>query len=186
MARMSTELPRSVEHLAAATEAGKSFEYLMFFGADPGPELTRACLSNWWEQSFELDGLEWPTVEHAMMYAKAKLFGDGLRMEQIRTAKTPKAAKALGRKVAPYGELAWGAHRYGAVTRACAAKFGQNADLRAFLQATEGKVLVEASPWDRIWGIGLRATDAAANDPRQWKGANLLGFVLMDVRDRLK
>ena len=178
-------LPRSVEHLARAVEDGASFDYLMFFGATPGPQLTRACLSNWWEQSFELDGMEWPTVEHYMMYAKAKLFGDEERMAQVRNAKTPKAAKALGRKVTPYGDVAWGSRRYGAVMRACEAKFSQNAELRDFLKATEGKVLVEASPWDRVWGIGLRDTSPEASDPRQWKGANLLGFVLMDVRDAL-
>lgn len=175
-------LPRSVEHLASAVQAGRTFEYLMFFGAEPGPRLTRACLSNWWEQTFELEGMEWPTVEHYMMYAKARLFGDETRMAQIREAKSPKAAKALGRKVTPYGELSWGAHRYGAVRRACEAKFLQNEELREFLKATEGKVLVEASPWDRVWGIGLRASNPASNDPRTWKGANLLGFVLMDVR----
>lgn len=178
-------LPRSVEHLVASVERGESYEYLMFFGSTPAEPLTRACLSNWWAQSFELDQLSWPTVEHYMMYAKARLFGDEVRMEQIRNAKTPKAAKALGRKVTPYGDLSWGAHRYGAVLRACEAKFSQNEDLCAFLKATDGKVLVEASPWDRIWGIGLRATNPEANDPRTWKGANLLGFVLMEVRQRV-
>lgn len=103
-------------------------------------------------------------------------------MAQVREAQTPKAAKALGRKVTPYGDVAWGSRRLGAVAAACRAKFEQNQELGAFLRATEGKVLVEASPWDRVWGIGLRATDETAGDPRQWKGANLLGFVLMDVR----
>ena len=65
------------------------------------------------------------------------------------------------------------------------AKFAQNPELGAFLRATAGWVLVEASPVDFIWGIGLAKDHADAHNPAQWRGLNLLGFALMDVRDAM-
>jgi len=66
------------------------------------------------------------------------------------------------------------------------AKFSQHADLKEFLLNTGDRVIVEASPYDRIWGIGMATTDANAENPARWKGLNLLGFALMEVRERLK
>ncbi len=81
--------------------------------------------------------------------------------------------------------MSWAAHRYGAVVQANHAKFEQHPDLRAFLSGTGDAVLVEASPMDKVWGIGLAEDHADAQDPSRWQGANLLGFALMDVRDAL-
>ena len=180
-------LPRSVEHLAADHAAGRPHPLLLFWGhrASPDGGIAKSCLSNWWPAPFRLDGHDWPTVEHYMMHAKATLFGDAERAAAIRAAPSPKAAKALGRKVRPYGDLSWAAHRYDAVRRACVAKFDQDRELRAFLLGTAPKILVEASPHDRVWGIGLRESAPEAHDPTRWRGANLLGFALVDAREEL-
>jgi ribA/ribD-fused uncharacterized protein len=123
------------------------------------------------------------TAEHYMMAEKAKLFGDADAYLQILAAPGPKAAKALGRKVRGFSEEVWREHRFEIVTRANRAKFGQHEDLRKFLVQTGSRVLVEASPYDQVWGIGLAREDARAKNPNQWRGLNLLGFALMKVRD---
>ncbi len=178
---------RSVEGLAARSEAGDLFSYVFFWGHKKNAEglVTKSCLSNWWPAQFELEGERWSTTEQYMMFAKARLFGDEARMAAIRGATDPKDVKSLGRAVRPYGDLSWAAHRYGAVVRANHAKFEQHPDLRAFLHGTGDAVLVEASPMDKVWGIGLAEGHADAKDPSRWQGANLLGFALMDVRDAL-
>ncbi len=175
-----------MEGLAARSAEGETFSYLFFWGhrAREGV-VTKSCLSNWWPAAFELDGERWPTTEHYMMYAKARLFGDEERMAAIREATDPKQVKSLGRAIRPYGDMSWAAHRYGAVVQANHAKFEQHPDLRAFLSGTGDAVLVEASPMDKVWGIGLAEDHADAQDPSRWQGANLLGFALMDVRDAL-
>lgn len=76
--------------------------------------------------------------------------------------------------------------RYELVGRGSTAKFGGHPELKDFLLATHGRVLVEASPVDRIWGIGLTAEDDRAASPSTWRGLNLLGFALMTARDILR
>jgi ribA/ribD-fused uncharacterized protein len=120
-----------------------------------------------------------------MMASKARLFGDEVTASHILETSSPAEAKALGRSVRGYDEKLWAERRYGIVVEGNTAKFGEHPDLLAFLAATEGRVLVEASPADRVWGIGLAAGDARAGRPSQWEGLNLLGFALMDVRERL-
>jgi ribA/ribD-fused uncharacterized protein len=111
------------------------------------------------------------------------LFGDDQAVEAILAASTPKAAKAEGRKVKNFDEKVWAAHCREIVARGNVEKFGQNGPLREYLLGTAGKVIVEASPYDRIWGIGLRPS--RAKNPSEWTGQNLLGFTLMDVRSVL-
>ncbi|GAA2111121.1 hypothetical protein GCM10009802_08620 [Streptomyces synnematoformans] len=118
------------------------------------------------------------------MAAKARLFGDAAAAERIVAARHPGEAKAEGRKVRGFDEAVWEAHRYDLVVRGNAAKFGQHEDLGAYLRGTGDRVLVEASPVDRVWGIGMAATDDHVEDPEPWRGLNLLGFALMDVRAR--
>ncbi|MFM7927100.1 MAG: NADAR family protein, partial [Pirellula sp.] len=90
---------------------------------------------------------------------------------------------ALGRKVRGFKDEVWVANARRIVTEGNIAKFSQNEGLKSFLLATGTKVLVEASPYDRIWGIGLGAEDPKAKHPTTWQGENLLGFALMDVRE---
>jgi ribA/ribD-fused uncharacterized protein len=98
----------------------------------------------------------------------------------------PWAAKQLGRRVRGFVEKQWIDARYSFVVRGNLAKFTQNPPLGEFLVKTARTVLVEASPVDRIWGIGLAADDERAVNPEQWRGLNLLGFALMEVRQKLQ
>jgi ribA/ribD-fused uncharacterized protein len=133
-----------------------------------------------------VSGSVYPTAEHFMMAGKAELFGDGETAARIRAAGHPKQAKELGRQVRSFDEGTWAAARFDLVVRGNAAKFGQHPELAAFLLGTGDRVLVEASPLDRVWGIGLAAGDARAGDASAWRGLNLLGFALMAVRQQLR
>jgi ribA/ribD-fused uncharacterized protein len=184
------DTPSSLQSLQRAVEAGERFRYLLFWGHTARGRtgsggVGRECLSQWYPSAFEVDGQRYPTAEHFMMAGKARLFGDAEALEAILAARGPGAAKALGRGVRGFDEEAWVAHRFDLVVAGSVAKFSQAPALGAFLRATGTAVLVEASPRDRIWGIGLAASDPAAEDPRRWRGANLLGFALMETRRRI-
>jgi len=176
----------NLELLRDAVRRGERPEYLFFWGhtASRGP-VGKECLSQWYPAEFEADGQIFPTAEHYMMYHKALLFGDRETAGQVLGAPSPKAAKALGRRVRGFEETVWNANRYGIVVNGNYAKFSQNPVLLEYLLDTRPRVLVEASPTDRVWGIGLAAADEFAADPLNWRGLNLLGFALMDVRERL-
>jgi ribA/ribD-fused uncharacterized protein len=113
------------------------------------------------------------------------LFGDTSALDGILAARTPAEAKNLGRTVQGFDDAAWNAARFEVVVAGNVAKFGQDPALRAYLLGTANRVLVEASPRDRVWGIGMGAGNEAATDPRLWRGLNLLGFALMEARERL-
>jgi ribA/ribD-fused uncharacterized protein len=118
-----------------------------------------------------------------MMAEKAALFDDQEIRAQVLQATTPNAAKALGRKVRGFNDRLWLQHRYDIVVQANQAKFSQNPELNEYLMRTGSRVIVEASPVDAIWGIGLAQDHPDVNDPNLWKGLNLLGFALIQVRD---
>ena len=120
-----------------------------------------------------------------MMASKARVFGDDEVLKEILSVVSPHDAKKLGRKVRNFDEAVWKAHRLNAVIDGNMYKFSQNEALRHYLVGTGQQVLVEASPYDRIWGIGMTAQDKAACEPGRWKGLNLLGFALMSVRESL-
>jgi ribA/ribD-fused uncharacterized protein len=121
-----------------------------------------------------------------MMAEKARLFGDEACRAQIIDTASPADVKALGREVHGFDEERWVENRFEIAVRGNIAKFSQNPELRDWLVGTAPMVLVEASPVDTIWGIGLAADDKRASDPVKWRGLNLLGFALMKARDRLK
>lgn len=121
-----------------------------------------------------------------MMAGKAKLFDDQEVFKEILTAETPNQAKSLGRKVKNFDPKIWDEHKYEIVKQGNLLKFSQNEKFKEFLLSTNDKILVEASPYDTIWGIGMLETDPRAENPQQWNGENLLGFALMEVRDELK
>jgi hypothetical protein len=132
-----------------------------------------------------VDGQTFSTAEHWMMYQKALLFSDQESARRVLAAPTPAAAKAIGRRVVNFDEATWVAHRFDITLAGNQAKFAQHPTLSAWLLNTRPAVLVEASPTDRIWGIGLSRNDPAVHDPHSWRGENLLGFVLMAVRSEL-
>lgn len=185
---MLTENVRSCEDLLRATRSGLRPRYLFFWGHKPLPngEIGKSCFSQWWPARFSVEGVSYPTAEHFMMAEKARLFGDENSRAQILSAGSPKAAKQLGRQVKYFNEEVWGGARFRLVVAGNLAKFGQNRELGEYLIGTGDKVLVEASPVDRIWGIGLAVDDERAMNPEQWRGLNLLGFALMEVRQRLQ
>ncbi|WP_329519639.1 NADAR family protein [Spirillospora sp. NBC_01491] len=156
-------------------------EFVLFWG---GPE-PKGCLSQWYGSPFTLEGVEYATAEHYMMAEKARLFGDKRAESRILGNPSPAIAKSLGRDVRRYDEKTWAAHRYDIVVRGSKAKFAAHADLREYLASTTGKILVEASPEDTVWGIGLDEHQPEAKRPSQWRGLNLLGFALMDARRAL-
>jgi hypothetical protein len=142
--------------------------------------------SQWWDRHpFAIDGVTYATAEHYMMASKARLFGDKAVLQKILAARTPGEAKKLGRMVEGFDDEAWVKHRWEIVVAGNVAKFGQHAALRRYLVETGKKVLVEASPMDRIWGIGMAAHNPDAQNPVAWKGLNLLGFALMEARAQL-
>lgn len=180
---------RSREALVAALAEGElQPEYLFFWGHRPSGDrrITQTCLSQWWACRFTVDGVMYPSAEHFMMAGKARLFGDEGTLAEILRAEGPDQAKSLGRKVKPFDSEVWEAHRSEIVIAGNVAKFSQNAHLASFLLGTGDRVLVEASPYDQVWGIGLTADHPDAGRPESWLGLNLLGFALMEVRDRLK
>ncbi|WP_051970329.1 NADAR family protein [Kitasatospora azatica] len=178
---------RTREALAALTAAGVQPKYLFFWGHQPQRDgsIGPGSLSQWWPSPFTVDGIEYATAEHWMMASKARLFGGEEAVPGILAARTPAEAKKLGRLVQGFEEETWAAARFALVTEGNVAKFGQDEALRSYLLGTANRVLVEASPRDRIWGIGLGAGNEAAADPARWRGLNLLGFALMEARERL-
>jgi ribA/ribD-fused uncharacterized protein len=177
---------RSVDALVAYAAGVPRVKYLHFWGHRPQRDgsVGAGCLSQWWPAPFTVDGVEYATAEHWMMAGKARLFGDADAERRALDATHPKAAKAAGRSVLGFDETVWQRERFALVAEGSRHKFGQHPDLRDFLLATGERVLVEASPLDRVWGIGLAADDERAEDPARWRGLNLLGFALMDARDR--
>jgi ribA/ribD-fused uncharacterized protein len=167
--------------------AGQELDILAFWGHQPEPDgsIGRGCLSQWWPQSFDVDGVRYPTAEHWMMVGKARFFGDDEAAAQVLQAATPGEAKAIGRRVRSFDADGWRAHAYGVVVLGNLAKFGQHKDLRAFLLGTGSRVIVEASPRDQIWGIGMGSQNPDTLHPSRWRGLNQLGFALMEVRERL-
>jgi ribA/ribD-fused uncharacterized protein len=181
-------MPTDRAALEAAVRAGERFEYLFFWGHTPKspPAVDKSCLSQWYPAPFHVDGHRYATAEHWMMAGKARLFGDDEALADILAADSPADAKAIGRRVRSFDAARWRAHCVPLVTDGNAHKFGQHPALRKFLHATADHVLVEASPRDRVWGIGMGATNEAATDPTRWRGENLLGFALMMARARLR
>jgi ribA/ribD-fused uncharacterized protein len=175
----------TLDELQNRVAAGEAFEYLFFWGHSQKDGLTKACFSQWYPASFMADGITYPTAEHWMMAEKARLFDDQATLALILEAKTPNDAKSLGRRIKPFIHDRWVDRRFDAVVEGNLAKFGQNKDLLGFLVGTGDKILVEASPNDAIWGIGMSESDPAALSPLTWKGINLLGFALMEVRASL-
>ncbi|MFN8608131.1 MAG: NADAR family protein [Vulcanimicrobiota bacterium] len=173
--------------LRTAVGNGLQPKYLYFWGHRPQRDgsIGKGCFSQWWVQPFVVDKVRYVSAEHYMMAEKARLFGDEDALVKILEAPTPAEAKKFGAQVGGFVEEVWRRHRFEIVVAGNLAKFGQNENIRQFLLATGERVLVEASPVDRIWGVGLAEDDPRCADPAQWLGLNLLGFALMEVRARL-
>ena len=176
---------QSLEH---SISQGYRPKFLFFWGHQPNLDgsVGKQCFSQWWKSAFTIDRVVYPTAEHYMMAEKARLFNDDVALQKIIAAPHPGAAKKLGRTVLSFDEETWVAHRFDIVVRGNLAKFSQDINLKSFLLNTNKRVLVEASPQDRIWGIGMSERNENAAKPTKWRGLNLLGFALMEVRALLQ
>jgi ribA/ribD-fused uncharacterized protein len=157
----------------------KTTDNFVFFFTD------KDVFSNWHPSPFSVKNVNFTCAEQYMMYCKAKVFGDHEVADKIIASTSPKEQKALGRSVRGYDDDIWRKKRLSIVVVGLIYKFEQNPSARKLLIETNGKTLVEASPYDKIWGVGLAASDPNILDPSKWKGQNLLGKALMKVREVL-
>jgi len=144
------------------------------------------AFSNWYPAKFTVDGVAFSSSEQYMMHAKAMLFGDTAMAARILATDSPKDQKALGRQVAGFVYEVWMAECRPLMVRGLLAKFEQNPDMGQVLLDTDDDILVEASPFDRIWGVGLSQNDPRILDQAAWPGLNYQGEVLMSARSLLR
>ena len=150
---------------------------VLFFGG---------VFSQWFKTQFEIDGITYNCCEQYMMYRKAIIFGDEDRSLQIIRSKDPKTQKKIGRQVEGFNPSVWNSVCKDIVFRANMAKFTQNLNLQdELLKYDYDHIFVEASPYDKIWGIGLDATNPKAWDEETWEGTNWLGEQITNVRNSL-
>jgi ribA/ribD-fused uncharacterized protein len=165
---------------------GNSVKYLFFWGHQkPAEGVSKTCFSQWYESPFEVGKNHFMTAEHYMMYHKALLFNDQEAVNKLLKATNPGLAKKIGREVRGFDQQIWEENRSDIVVAGNMAKFSAYPEMKDFLLNTGDRILVEASPVDRIWGIGLDQQHPDCPNPNNWKGENLLGFALMEVRDQL-
>jgi ribA/ribD-fused uncharacterized protein len=153
-------------------------EYYFFWSETP--------FSQWARSKFIVDGITYNCAEQYMMAAKARMFGDKDKEADIMEATHPREQKQLGRQVKGFHSERWDNVARDVVYEGNKAKFTQNKRMKEQLLETHPKILVEASPYDKIWGIGLSAKDAQNTPPDSWPGKNWLGEVLTNLRDDLK
>lgn len=158
-------------------------------GSCPGFEFfyqTKNPFSNWHPAKFTEGNVEYWCSEQYMMAGKALFFGDVERYKLVMTAKEQPRIKSLGRSVTPYDDRKWSEVRASIVLKANLLKFSQNDKLKEILLGTGNKILVEASPYDDIWGIAMGEEEKGIENPHNWRGQNLLGFTLMATRALLR
>lgn len=177
-------MKHSIEQLRNNNQSKEDFVFFRGHHEKPG-KITKACFSQWYPCEFEMDGQTYNCAEQYMMAEKARVFGDEEVRQQILAESDQQTIKKLGRLVKNYDDAKWAAVRYDVVVKGNLHKFAQNIDLWHFLHDTGGRILVEASPYDRIWGIGMDEHNPDAIHPEEWKGSNLLGFALMEVCENL-
>ncbi|MCD6258510.1 MAG: NADAR family protein [Helicobacteraceae bacterium] len=164
-------------------EQGNQVEYLFFWKHQTeSKEISRTCLSQWYRAEFSIENQLYLSAEHFMMASKARLFGDFHKEKEILKMVNPYDVQSLGQEVTGFDEKTWEKHRFDIVIKGNLEKFKQNEKLKKYLLETKEKILVEASPHDKIWGVGLQEEDSTIYNPYRWKGLNLLGFALMKVR----
>jgi ribA/ribD-fused uncharacterized protein len=177
----------SLSTLISQYNSGERLKYVFFWGHTPskGQEVGPFCFSQWYPAEFVVDGVNYLTAEHWMMAQKALLFGDKEIEEKIVQASKPALVKDLGRQIRNFNNEVWEKNRFDIVVNGNYHKFSQHEDLKEYLLSASDRILVEASPVDNIWGIGLAKDAAGIENPSTWKGLNLLGFALMEARRKL-
>lgn len=146
----------------------------------------KSRIANWHMCQFKYKGITFFNTEQAFMWEKAVFFGDMEMAKKIAETPEPSQNKALGRMVKNFDTEKWMAKCFDVMVAVNYAKFSQDMRSKSLLLSTEDKTLVEASPIDKIWGIGIHWKDDDCLDESKWKGMNLLGKALMEVREKLK
>ena len=165
----------------------KDKKYVFFWQAfSSGDKITSSCMSQWYKSTITIDNKIFCNMEQYMMACKAELFNDDLILEKIMNESDPKNIKALGRKVRNFDEIIWKSVRYDILVKGNYYKFMQDSKLKEFILNTGDSILAEASPYDKLYGIGLRVENSNVRNPSSWQGINLLGFALMEVRDLIR
>lgn len=159
-----------------------------FWEHQPGKEgiIGKECLSPWYQEEFFVGHVAYFCMEQYLMSKKARLFEDPETEEKIMQSADPSEIKQLGRMVKGFDEDVWKRFRVPIAMTGNYYKFSQLKDARSYLLGTGDSLLAEASPYDDIWGIGLDQAQAAGVDMSGWRGENLLGFALMEVREEIR
>lgn len=141
--------------------------------------------SQWCPSKFKIDGVEYNTAEQYMMAKKALMFGDFEMLEQIMETSNPATQKDCGKRVKGFVKEVWEANCRKIVRDANYAKFTQNPKMLTEMLKDQDKEIVEASPEDKIWGIGLHETNPLAWERETWQGTNWLGIAIMEARKQI-
>lgn len=152
-------------------------KYIFFWGG---------IFSQWYNSKVVIDGKRFNCLEQWMMYNKAVLFNDANHARLIMSSNNPKQQKTYGRRIKGFKKDKWEKVAYDIVKRGNYEKFTQNQDLKKELLETGNLTFVEASPYDKIWGIGMRENAPGIEDEKNWQGRNLLGKAITEVRDIIK
>ncbi len=178
----------NLEWLRTRFDQGVMLKFIFFWGhtSPREHEIDKACFSQWYPAPFIVGGINYKTSEHWMMAQKAQLFGATEIFNKILAAEKPGEVKELGRQIESFDEKIWNEKKYEIVKQGSIHKFEQNKKLGEYLLNTTDRVLVEASPVDTVWGIGLSQNSRNIENPNTWRGQNLLGFALMEARDALQ
>lgn len=145
------------------------------------------CFSNWYPSEFDYAGKHYTNTEQYMMFQKVMMFGRKDLAEQIMQTTNPKECKDIARqKFSEFNPITWDSTCYTVVKRGVKAKFRQNPAIRKILLSTGNALLAECSLKDKKWGIGVDISDPDRYDISKWSGKNLLGRILMEVREELR
>lgn len=172
-------------NLQDAIEAYDNDDNFIFFWGHSGLN-KKCCFSQWYPSEFTVDGVTYQNTEQWMMAQKALLFKDTEVCEEIMACSKPQDVKEWGRRVKGFLQSTWDREKYNIVLKGNIQKFLQNKDMKDYLLSTNDAILVEASPYDRVWGIGMYESKAVDLHPKHWNGENLLGFALMEVREAIR
>ena len=168
-------------------DSGAQPEFFFFAASPAGTrEMSlRSVLTQWYPSAFSVQGDQYASAAHWMMVQKAKLFGDHAAATELLEMQSDDHIRQRGRQIDGFEQKHWDQHRYSIVMQGNLHKFSQHPAMRTYISGTQPLVLSEANPHDKVWGIGLEEHSPEASNPHQWRGLNLLGFALMEVRDEL-
>ena len=150
------------------------------------PEELNGFLSNWYPAAFTVNGIAFSSAEQYIMYRKCRLFGDNASAAAVLETDDPAAQQAIGRAASGFDGTVWNGMRQLVAYRGLLAKFSQNGELKRQLLETGDACRVECAHGDTVWACGIRLKEEERFDIRKWRGQNLLGFALMEVREALR